>query len=51
MPIKAEIGNVEEIVDRTVAKGGKISGLSDWVGKTVKILIMSDDVPKRGGRA
>lgn len=37
-----ELKNVDEVVNKTV-KNGRITGLTDWEGKTVKILIMSVD--------
>ena len=40
--MKAEFEGIEEVVNRTV-KNGRITGLTDWEGKTVKILIMSED--------
>lgn len=40
MPMKVEIDNVEEVLNRIVQKQGKLSGLSDFEGKKVKVLIL-----------
>ena len=43
MSIKVEIDNVEEVVNRRVSKGGRITGLGDWEGQMVKILIIKNE--------
>lgn len=40
--MKLEIENVEQVVNRLV-KDGKITGMTEWNDKTVKILIMKDN--------
>ena len=42
MSCKVEIDGVDEVVNRTVQKGGRITGLTDWEGKKVKVLIIHE---------
>ena len=36
---KVEIDNVEEMVEKTVTKDGKVGGLMKYAGKTVLIIV------------
>ena len=40
--MKVEIDNVEQVVNRQV-KDGRITGMTEWEGKTIKVLILNDD--------
>jgi len=37
-----EIRNVEQVIDKTVANQGKITGLGEFVGRKVKVLVFDD---------
>ena len=39
---KVEIGNVEELLEKTVTKDGKVGGLMKHAGKTVIIIITKE---------
>ena len=38
------IDDVEQVIKREV-KNGRIAGMTEWNGKTVKVLIMKDNTP------
>lgn len=48
-PMKVEINDVEEILDRAVQKQGRITGLTRFVGREVKILVLDRNLSKKGG--
>jgi len=50
MPMRVEIDNVEEVLNRTVKKQGKVTGLGDFEGKRVKILILDSNTPVKKGK-
>lgn len=37
-----EVENVEEVIEKTVSKYGRIEGLMQWKGQTVKVLVLSN---------
>jgi hypothetical protein len=49
--MRVEIDNVEEVLNRTVLGQGRITGLSDFVGKRVKVLILNGSISgSKGGK-
>lgn len=39
---KVEIDNVEEIIEKTVTKDGKVGGLKKYAGKNVTVVVTKD---------
>jgi len=39
---RIEIGNVEDVIEKTVNKFGTITGLRRYIGRTAKVVILRD---------